>query len=251
MKDNLIITFDIDIDVKILLNNNVIGESGYKDTFKTKLEEDGLLTIKHGMKKANIRVSKKQINNISVTYSTNGQLKATFVGATSSNKKVTDKNENNTVDRNVTFENKDDKDNKNEVTVSSKSQGSALGTIMIIIGIFLMVVCFVLIYGEVYIPFLSDFSPIVIPICPILAVTFLSLGINLNKTHNLSEIMKDVELVGKKINEIENLIGEHTSIDITSNGQRLYRWEDYLELLCDKDNVCLEVLKNSIIEQKK
>ena len=78
----------------------------------------------------------------------------------------------------------------------------------------------------------------------------LGLGINLNKAHNLSEIMKDIELVGKKINEIESLIGEHTSIDITSNGQRLYRWEDYLELLCDKDNVCLEVLKNSIIEQK-
>ena len=46
MKNNLIIKFDIDINVKILLNNNVIGESGYKDTFKTTLEEDGLLTIK-------------------------------------------------------------------------------------------------------------------------------------------------------------------------------------------------------------
>ena len=64
MKDNLIIKFDIDIDVKILLNDNIIGESGYKDTFKTTIEEDGLLTVKHGRKKANIRVLKEQINKI-------------------------------------------------------------------------------------------------------------------------------------------------------------------------------------------
>lgn len=109
MKNNLIIKFDIDINVKILLNNNVIGESGYKDTFKTTLEEDGLLTIKHGTKKANIRVSKDQINNISVTYSTSGQLKATFVSNTSAVKNETNKEEtiveeNNTVDKNVTNE---------------------------------------------------------------------------------------------------------------------------------------------------
>lgn len=79
MKNNLIMKFDIDVDVKILLNNNIIGESGYKDIFKTTVEEDGLLTIKHGRKKANIRVLKEQINNIYITYSTGGQLKATFI----------------------------------------------------------------------------------------------------------------------------------------------------------------------------
>ena len=67
MKNNLIMKFDIDVDVKILLNNNIIGESGYKDIFKTTIEEDGLLTIKHGRKKANIRVLKEQINNIYIT----------------------------------------------------------------------------------------------------------------------------------------------------------------------------------------
>lgn len=146
-------------------------------------------------------------------------------------------------------------DNQKDVTViSSERESSSSGTIMIFIGVFLLVVGFGVIFNVVSIydnfPFLSNFYPIIATICPILGVTLLGLGINLNKAHNLSEIMKDVELVGKKINEIESLIGEHTSIDITSNGQRLYRWEDYLELLCDKDNVCLEVLKNSIIEQK-
>lgn len=114
MKDNLIIKFDIDIDVKILLNDNIIGESGYKDTFKTTIEEDGLLTVKHGRKKANIRVLKEQINNISITYSADGQLKATFVSNNSLDKKENNKENNkekeniseanNIIDNNVTGE---------------------------------------------------------------------------------------------------------------------------------------------------
>lgn len=90
MKNNLIINFDIDIDVKILLNNNIIGESGYKDIFKTTIEEDGLLTIKHGRKKANIRVLKEQINNIYITYTTEGQIKATFIEMEENNKEKED-----------------------------------------------------------------------------------------------------------------------------------------------------------------
>ena len=90
MKNNLIINFDIDVDVKILLNNNIIGESGYKDIFKTTIEEDGLLTIKHGRKKANIRVLKEQINNIYITYTTEGQIKATFIEMEENNKEKED-----------------------------------------------------------------------------------------------------------------------------------------------------------------
>lgn len=90
MKNNLIMKFDIDVDVKILLNNNIIGESGYKDIFKTTIEEDGLLTIKHGRKKANIRVLKEQINNIYITYTTEGQIKATFIEMEENNKEKED-----------------------------------------------------------------------------------------------------------------------------------------------------------------
>ncbi len=124
MKDNLIITFNINTDVKILLNDELIGESGYKDIFKMTLEEDGLLTIKHGMKKVNIRVSKKQINNISVTYSTTGQLKATFMNNTSS-------------DNNVNVESQDDKKSQNETTIISNQNQN---TSSYIIGIIIILV---------------------------------------------------------------------------------------------------------------
>lgn len=117
MKDNLIIKFDIDIDVKILLNDNIIGESGYKDTFKTTIEEDGLLTIKHGRKKANIRVLKEQINNISITYATDGQIKATFVSDDSlDNKEKENISEGN---NNVSSEKSNESETKEETSIIS------------------------------------------------------------------------------------------------------------------------------------
>ena len=135
MKNNLIIKFDIDVDVKILLDNDIIGESGYKDTFKTTIEKDGLLTIKHGMKKANIRVSKEKLNNICVTYSTSGQLKATFIVDASSSKKEEEKSKENPT---------------NNISVNDTSMNAEVqNDNNVVVGIITFVVLVAIIWGSI------------------------------------------------------------------------------------------------------
>lgn len=137
MKNNLVIKFDIDVDVKILFDNNIIGESGYKDTFETIIDKDGLLTIKHGMKKANIRVLKEKQNNISVTYSTSGQLKATFMNNISSNKKEqeeTPKENNNTnISTNTPLNNNVQNSNTNSNSTTNNNNNVVGGIVSFII----------------------------------------------------------------------------------------------------------------------
>ena len=145
MENNLTIKFDIDIDVKIYLNHNIIGTSGYKDTFASTIKEDGLLTIKHGMKKANIRVSKEKMNNIAVTYSTSGQLKATFVSSTS------EKKENNKEEEHLTKE-KDNITSSNIPTPNVNQTHNNNGVITTVI-IVIVVIC-----GYVFLNFDSLFG---------------------------------------------------------------------------------------------
>lgn len=58
------------------------------------------------------------------------------------------------------------------------------------------------------------------------------------------DLIHGKNFVGKTLSEIEALIGRHTSVNIIEKNQRVYTWDDYLEILCDKDNNCIEVLKN-------
>ncbi len=58
------------------------------------------------------------------------------------------------------------------------------------------------------------------------------------------DLIHGKNFVGKTLSEIEALIGQHTSVNIIEKNQRVYTWDDYLEILCDKDNNCIEVLKN-------
>lgn len=78
MKENVIIEFNIDYEVSIYADNELIGKSGYKDTFKYLVEKDCLLTFKKGAKKAIIKVFKDKENKIEVGYSPTGQLKASY-----------------------------------------------------------------------------------------------------------------------------------------------------------------------------
>ena len=231
MKNNLIIKFDIDVDVKILLNNNIIGESGYKDIFKTTVEEDGLLTIKHGRKKANIRVLKEQINNIYITYSTGGQLKATFIDNDSldnKEKEIISKEIVNHNDNNVTSE----KD--------FNSLGRTIGCLMYIIGTILFLGgIIVTLNGFHPAIFITVFSGIFFAIAN-------AISENIPKATLQAQINKMFEqgdIIGKKLNNIEDIIGKHSDVDISNNNNRIYRWDDCLEIICDKNNVCKEVLK--------
>ena len=88
MKNNLIIDFNIDYDVKIYLDKELLGESGYKDTFVETIDKDGLLVVKHGTKKASIRVYGNKKNYVQISYSTTGQLKATFKGGVKEEKET-------------------------------------------------------------------------------------------------------------------------------------------------------------------
>lgn len=153
----------------------------------------------------------------------------------------------------VTSKTKISESKKDEVTViSNENQSSNIGIIMIIGGTILLIIGFVTIFSVVpiynYFPFLAKFFPIISVICPFLGAILIGSGINLKKLYAIRQSMIGVEFVGKNIKEIESLIGEHTAVEITNNGERIYRWEEYLELLFDKNNVCLEVLKNSIMK---
>ena len=58
--------------------------------------------------------------------------------------------------------------------------------------------------------------------------------------------IKQMDFIGKDLKQIENEIGIHTSVNMSNDNQRIYIWGTYLELLCDKNNICIEVLKNTI-----
>ena len=231
MKNNLIIKFDIDIAVKILFNNNIIGESGYKDIFKTTVEEDGLLTIKHGRKKANIRVLKEQINNIYITYSTGGQLKATFIDNDSLDNKTKE-----IISKEIVNHN-----NNNATSEKNfKSSGRAIGCLMYIIGAILFLGGIIITLKGFHLAiFITVFSGIFF-------FFFNAISENIPKETLLMQINKMFEqgdIIGKELNNIEDIIGKHSDVDISNNNNRIYRWDDCLEIICDKNNVCKEVLK--------
>lgn len=69
-------------------------------------------------------------------------------------------------------------------------------------------------------------------------------ALNKKQALYLAEKLKTTKFVGSKLDMIEKHIGVHTSVNIGTDDRRIYIWDDYLELLCDKNNKCIEVLKN-------
>jgi len=153
MKNNLIIDFDLDYDVKISLNNNLIGTSGYKDTFSYTIEEDGLLTFKHKTQKASIRVYKDKPNKIKVQYSTTGQLKATFLDDTlvnetsNENSSESKPKQEKTVDTNTIDKVNEPIENKPQYNQPQPNQNSNSGSIIGIIIVVAIVLFVMYLFG--------------------------------------------------------------------------------------------------------
>lgn len=78
----------------------------------------------------------------------------------------------------------------------------------------------------------------------------ISVGSTLNNNKQLYNLLHDAKFVGRKLDDIEKSIGVHSNVNVSSDDKRIYSWGDYLELLCDKNNKCIEVLKNSYADKK-
>lgn len=107
---------------------------------------------------------------------------------------------------------------------------------MIIIGIVIYIIGFIfLINGNIFLVIIMSF----------IAPAFINIGIKQKAAADKAKIIQGKEFIGKDLVDIESLIGTHTSVNMANDNKRIYVWEDYLELLCDKDNICIEVLKNT------
>ncbi len=85
----------------------------------------------------------------------------------------------------------------------------------------------------------------------ILGIAMMSTGIKIANNAldrklsiELAEKLKTMKFVGSKLETIEKSIGVHTTVNVSNDDKRVYSWGDYLELLCDKNNKCIEVMKN-------
>ena len=132
MQENVIIKFNLDYEVSIYADNNLLGKSGYQDTFKCLVENDALLTFKKGTKKAMIKVFKDKENKIAVGYSTTGQLKASYweekeePEVTSEKTNKEEKTENKEINNNVS--NANNPNNQN----SSDTMSTIIGILVIL-----------------------------------------------------------------------------------------------------------------------
>ncbi|MBQ9072415.1 MAG: hypothetical protein IJY25_04590 [Bacilli bacterium] len=61
----------------------------------------------------------------------------------------------------------------------------------------------------------------------------------------VNKLFANGDIVGKDLKYIEDIIGQHTDVDVSNNNSRVYKWQDRLEIICDKNNVCKEVLKRN------
>ncbi len=112
---------------------------------------------------------------------------------------------------------------------------AAFGAIWALLGLFILIISFV------------AFNPFTIILGFAMMGTGIRIANNAVNRRNEAELvnkLKNANFVGKKLETIETDIGVHTSVNISNDDKRIYIWGDYLELLCDKNNKCIEVLKN-------
>ena len=118
---------------------------------------------------------------------------------------------------------------------------AAFGAIWALLGLFILIISFV------------AFNSFTIILGFAMMGTGLRIANNAVNRRNEAELvnkLKNANFVGKKLETIEADIGVHTSVNISNDDKRIYSWGDYLELLCDKNNKCIEVLKNSYADKK-
>ncbi len=110
--------------------------------------------------------------------------------------------------------------------------------IAIIFIVFFLIMTFLILSGQV-------FLAIFIGGPGVLIATSIALGIQkAAREKEILNLLDGIDFIGEKITDIENVVGVHTDIRINADGSRTYVWDNYLELLTNKKNVCIEELKN-------
>lgn len=114
-----------------------------------------------------------------------------------------------------------------------------MGCLIGVIGFVILLVAFYLIINLYLIGILFLF----------VGCALMALGNHMNAgITNIKQLFANGDIVGKDLKYIESIMGEHSEVDIASSGERIYSWIDgngvvRLEILCNKKNVCKEVLK--------
>lgn len=110
-----------------------------------------------------------------------------------------------------------------------------MGCLMSLIGLGLCIFGFILtVSGAIPAVFLM-----------LVGAVFISIGNAIMDHIPVNKLFAKGDIVGKNLKYIESIIGQHTDVDVSNNNARVYKWQDRLEIICDKNNVCKEVLKRN------
>ena len=118
---------------------------------------------------------------------------------------------------------------------------------MFVIGCLMYIIGAILFFGGIIVT-LSGFVPAIF--LTVFSGIFFSIANSISENmskvtlqRQIKQMFEQGDIIGKKLNNIEDIIGKHSDVDISNNNNRIYRWDDCLEIICDKNNVCKEVLK--------
>ena len=112
---------------------------------------------------------------------------------------------------------------------------------MVVVGIAISILGFILCLNGVAI-----IGIFMVPIGAVIA----RIGLISNNNKQLYNLLHDAKFVGRNLDDIEKSIGVHSNVNVSNDDKRIYSWGDYLELLCNKKNKCIEVLKNSFADKR-
>ena len=112
---------------------------------------------------------------------------------------------------------------------------------MVVVGIAISILGFILCLNGVAI-----IGIFMVPIGAVIA----RIGLISNNNKQLYNLLHDAKFVGRNLDDIEKSIGVHSNVNVSNDDKRIYSWGDYLELLCNKNNKCIEVLKNSFADKR-
>ena len=111
---------------------------------------------------------------------------------------------------------------------------------MIILGIILLIFGFM---ATVAIPGFRILGMILIIVSIIVIRIGLEMKVARMKRNSINNLYKNGSILGKDLQYIESYLGPHTSVNISNDDKRVFTWGDYFEVVCDKNNKCIEVLK--------
>lgn len=124
----------------------------------------------------------------------------------------------------------------NEQIITGFNMTSLFGYILMLGGIVSLII------GIVLMAFF--FNPIGL-IVFFVSIVVIVVGRLIIQQGTINKLFSKGSIIGKNVKYIENIIGEYTSVDVSNNDARVYKWDDRLEIICDKNNVCKEVLKRN------